>query len=409
MTAAMDTVGGLCAHEGRGAGHDGERRAALWLAGRLAAAGRPARIDTAWVAPEWPLVHALHAALVVAGSVVAAMSAPAGVAVEALAALSIAGDLSQRWRWARRLTPRRATQNVVCPSPHAVPARRVTLVVCARLDAGRAGGAAGPPWRGLWGRLDARLGGHLCHPLAVLELCALALLVVAGVRSAGETGTAVGAVALVPTLVALFTLAALVDLALAPASPGASEATAVAVALELVRTLDLARPRHLDVELVLTGAGQGPALGMDAYVRRERHRRPEEVVVLAVEPCPAGRPYWLVRDGQLAGLRLHPRLVALAAQVSARHPHLAAWARRGHGASDAYRARRSAWPAIAVGARDRDGASGDAHSDRDLAEAVSEGAMRATLELALALVAALDADLAHGEAPTGPGVALAAA
>jgi hypothetical protein len=90
--------------------------------------------------------------------------------------------------------------------------------------------------------------------------------------------------------------------------------------------------------------------------------------------------------------RLHPTLAGLAAQVAPDHdasPH------RGREASGAWRARRARWPAIAVGTLEDEAWSRDSRTDRDTPDRVDPRAMRDGLAFALAIVRALDDDLAE--------------
>jgi hypothetical protein len=389
----------MCAECNRAPGSDAERRVAAWLGEHLRAGGRSARLETVWVRAQWPLVMALHAAAAVAGAVVSVWEPAIGLGVVLVVLASLIGDLLGRWYWLRRLTPRRATQNVVSPPP--APAA-IRLIVCANVDAGRAGAARGDPWA-LWeARLRRALRGHLPSVLGLLTFTVLLLAGVAGARLAGASGQTVGVIQLVPTVIALIAFAALIDIALSDASPGACDnASGVAVALELVRALDAAGLANLEVELVLAGAGDGPALGIAAHLRgRRRERRAEDTVVLSIEACAAGTPCWLARDGQLLPLRYHPRLVALCERIARDERHLQARGLASHGCAQAHPARRIGWPAIALGARDEHGRVPRAHTAADVPELVDERAMATTLELALALVSALDADLGARRVPS---------
>jgi hypothetical protein len=107
-------------------------------------------------------------------------------------------------------------------------------------------------------------------------------------------------------------------------------------------------------------------------VRRSRLRA-EEVAVLHLEPCGSGEARVWTHDGPLIAFALHPRLRKLAEGLAPPH--------RAHGMSGAWVARQRRWPAIALGALPE----GD---DTDAA------AIRRTVDVALQLVARLDADLA---------------
>ncbi len=264
-----DTVAQLVRFERRGPGTDAERRAALWLARRLRAGGREAEVETVWVRPHETAALALHALAGVAGSVLAAFVPIAGVAVLAAALASLVLDVLGRLWLLRRLTFRRATQNVVSPPPPrsgAEPALR--LVVTAAYDAGRTAIVRRDSLARLAARARARLGGRLPGWRGVL-VAATALALAASAGRLATEAQWVAVVQLLPTVVLLVALALLVDAAAGEVSPSASPASAVAVALALVEALDEAPPRHLGVEVLLAGAGTGPALGARASCSRD--------------------------------------------------------------------------------------------------------------------------------------------
>ena len=394
----IDIATGLARFPGRAPGTDSERRAARWLGEVLAAAGRETRFETHWVRPHWPLVHALHAALGVTASLVSVASAPAGLAVAGAALLSLALDGLGLVHLVRRVTPERATQNVVSPPTAATASGReriVRLVICAHYDAPRSGLVFREGVRRAVASAQGAAGGRLPGPLAWLALALALVAAAAGARLGGAGGTGLDVLQLLPTLGLLAALALFVDVALSSPVPGAAEpASGAAVAIALARALDLAPPRRLAVELVLAGAGDGPSLGMRQFVRARRGRwRPEATAVLQVGACARGTPRWWVSDGPLVPLRLHTRLVALAGEVAAEERHLQAAPRRGRGPGAAWRARVAGWPAIAVGCREDPAWPRGARQSTDLPERLDPAAMRASLELGLALVAALDEDL----------------
>ncbi|HEY3020974.1 MAG TPA: hypothetical protein VGJ32_12325, partial [Solirubrobacteraceae bacterium] len=337
MPRVPEIVTALVAVPGRGACTDAERRACALLRDGLRARGRPARLEPHWVRPQWPAAWAAHAALGVLGSLLAVSLPAVGLAIVAATLASYVLDATGRAHVLRALFPRRATQVVV--SEPTGPPRPVRLVIAAAVDAPRTGAIFTDRYARREARARRTLRGHLSSPPAALAFLLLVLTGFAGARLAGAGGQALGAVQLVPSALLLLAAAALVDVALSPPSPGANaDASAVAVALALADALDAAPPRNLDVELVLAGAGDGPALGMRGYVAaRRRTRRPEEVAVLALGPCGGGRPRFFTSEGLLLPLRLHPRLVTLARRAAAAEAHL--------GARPAVRGLTSALPA----------------------------------------------------------------
>jgi hypothetical protein len=389
------TVEGLCGHANRSAGTDAERRAAGWLRERVQASGRDASLEVHWVRPHWSTIHVIHAAVGVAGSLISTTSALAGVIVVGVATLATLAELTGRLPSpARLLSYRRATQNVVSPPPRA-RSRRVRLVIVAAYDAARRGLVFRRPLLRADAALRARTRGWWPSPLAWLALTLAALTVVTGVRAAGYDPSWLAVVQLVPTVLLLVAVAVLADVAFSDPSPDASGASAVAAALALAEQLDEQPLARIDVELVLAGAGDGPALGAGGYIRRRRRRwDPARVAFLELRPCGAGTPAIWVADGPVVPLRLHPRLVELAPGAAADE----VTEQRGRDASAAYRARQAHWPALALGALDEQGVVPHRRSADDEPGTLDPKAMEATVELCTALVAALDEDLARREA-----------
>ena len=133
----MEVIRELCSFEGRGPGTDAERRAANALAGRLRSMGRRADIEPFFSHPQYALVHLVHAALGIAGSLLATVQPAVGFALVLFAAASTYLDLNSRLYLVRSLLFRRVSQNVVSPGTRPdAPAR---LVLMAHYDAARTG------------------------------------------------------------------------------------------------------------------------------------------------------------------------------------------------------------------------------------------------------------------------------
>jgi len=392
MDRMEDIVARLVGVGPRAGGSDAERRAARELQRTLRAAGREAELQTVWVRPAWAATHALHALLGAIGSVLAVLVPVAGAAVLGVALLSLGLELAG-WGWlARRLTPERATQNVVSPAPPAAPFR---LLVTAHYDAGRSGLVYAERLQRLCGRTRGWAHGRVPGPFGWLALALLAALGCATARVAGATGFGVGIVQLLPTVALVIATAAGVDLALSDAGPGASDdATGVAVALALTAALAAEPPRNLAVELVLTGAGDGPGAGLRAHLRaRPDALDPEKTIVLGLRACGAGAPAWLSHEGTLVALPTHRQLAGACARAPGSEAHLGARPVRSHALSPLAPARRVRLPAVTVGARDGLGRAPHARTEHDTPARVDPEAMAATLEYCLALVDTLDAEL----------------
>lgn len=394
----MDIVTGLARVAPRGPGTDAERRAALWLARVLRDdLDREVVTETVWVRPQRHAVLALHALAGVAASVVAASQPAVGLGIAAAALVSWCLDQLGWAHVGRRLTPARATQNLVSPPTAATDSGRqriVRLVIAASYDAPRTGLAHREAVRRVVARARKLTGGRLPGAGALIAASLAAVAGLAGVRLAGSDAGWIGAVALVPTIVLLGAVGVAVDTGLARTGPGASDpASGAAVAIALASALDRDPPRHLGVELVLAGAGDGPSLGMRAFARARRKRyRPQATAVINLAACGRGRPRWWVSDGPLLPLRFHPRMRDLAGRVGG-EPY------RGHEAGGGWRARGVRWPAITIGCLEDDGWPTSSGQASDTPERVDQAALRAALDVALNLVRALDDDLARGQTP----------
>ena len=394
----VEIAAGLAEFEQRAPGSDSERRAALWLRRRLREVGREAVLEPAWVRPQWPWVHSIHAALGLAGAVVAAFQPLAGAIILAVTAASAALDLLGLAHVARRLTPERCTQNLVSPPTEATRAgaqRLVRLMIVAHYDAPRGGLAVRNRPRRLAAAAQRLLRGRLPGLPSLVVIAPALVLAAAGVRLAvpglGWPATA----AVLCTAVLVVALAMLAELGLSPRGPGAGDpASGAGVAVALAAALDRSPPRHLAVELVMAGAGDGPSLGMRAFVRRRRRRyAAEATAVLHLAACGRGRPSWWTVDGPLVSRRLHPRLVAICGEAANDRPDLGATPHRGHGAGAAWRARLARWPAVTVGCLDEDGVVPDVGQASDSAQRLDRRAMDAALSFCLEVVRRLDAEL----------------
>lgn len=369
-------------------GSDAERRAHLAVARRLSDGGRAVELEACWVRPRSELAHALHAGLGVAASVVATSAPAVGLGLALLALASLLLDLSGRAFLLRRLTPERATENVVAADPRGASAPPFRLLLTAHLDAPRGGLRhrlgrlpVGPP--GLW----------MALALAAIAACAVARL------AGNDDATAIGAVQLLPTLVLLAALGLLVDSALsdplpragsaaaAEASPragaaqtaAATDAGATATAdaapsagaagapvpaagpavdalLAVVGALDAAPLPGVAVDVVIAGAGEGQAVGFLDHLRRHRRRFTSERDATAVVELTVadGPPRWWPGDAALLPLAYHPSLLALATAAADEERAVGAEpaARGGRTVGAALRARQRRLPALRISCAD---------------------------------------------------------
>ena len=394
----LETTAALTAFERRGPGTDAERRAARWLAGELRSAGRRARIESFWCRPNWALAHAWHVVLALAGSLLSVSHPTLGAALLTVALLSIVADALSGVSPGRRLTPERASQNVIRKPDDGAEIKPATLIVTANYDAGRAALAYRDPLRraAAWLR---RLAGPLALGwLAWLSLAIVWLLAVAVIRVIEHhPGHILGVIQLAPSIALVLALALLLEAAGAGYGPAAGDnASGAAVAIALVRALDAAPPRNLAVELVLQGAGEGQEIGIRRYLRLHRKElRPENAIIIGISAAGAGRPHWWRSDGRLVPLGYAPRLRALCAKTGA-------GGHRGRGATPALPARAVGLPAIAIGCLDGRGLAPRSHQRADTPEGIDETALDGALHLGLRLVASIDAALDPDPASASP-------
>jgi hypothetical protein len=320
-------------------------------------------VQTLWVHTAWWAPQALAATLGVAASVVGVGTPVVGLSLAAAALLVALIDLTPAAPL-RRLTPARATQNVVS-APAQTPSAAVTLIVTAAVDRRRRGLARRFPG----GVLRWSLGG-----LVLVSACCAA-------RVAGLDAGWLGAIQLLPTLVLLGCLLALLDQAVAEPAAG-DDRGAVAAALALTAELDSSPPARLAVAVVLAGAGGAQSAGLRTWLRARRRRglAGADIALLHLEPTPGEPPSWWSRDGLVISGRLHPQLVRAARAAAADDDKRGAHEHSGIAGTAAATARRDRWPAIAVGVGDAD----------------------AGAAFALALVRELDAELAAAAPDGGP-------
>lgn len=392
---AADTVDALTGFERRGAGTNAERRAALWLGQELRNSRRNASIETFWCRPNWALAHAWHAALALAGSLVSVSSPKVGGAMILVALVSLTVDAVTGVSLGRRLTPERASQNVISHAAGDGPP--IKLIVTANYDSGRTGLVYRQAPRRLTARLR-RLTGRLTPGWqGWLAIATVWVLITAILRDTGATGSGIGVAQVIPTAGLLLAFALLLELASAQFGPGANDnASGVAVALALVRALDVSPPRRVRVEVVLQGAGDGAMTGLAHHIRkRRRELKAASTIVLGIGPCGDGDPSWWESDGSFLPLRYLRRLTQIAERAAGPQTNLGATPHAGRGVSPAFPARFAGLPAITIGCLDGNGLAPRSHQPTDVPDAIRRSSVDKLTEIALTLVDAIDADLAR--------------
>ena len=266
-------IDALAAHGGRLAGTDAERRAAVHLQGLVREGGREAELQPLLVRPRFAAAHAISAAVVVAGSVVAVENPVPGLVLVAAGAASAFLDAAGILHVARRLTGRRASQNV---ESREQAAKAGVLVLVAPYDEGRRA-----PMLAAATRL-------LRDPWLVLLAAMLVILGCCAARAAGAEGTPLTVVQFAPTLLLILAVVVLVDAELSDAAPSPARDAAAVTAIRLASELG-GKLEHFDLWLVLTGSERPFALGMGGWLRQRRKEiDPECAAVVVLGPAGAG-------------------------------------------------------------------------------------------------------------------------
>jgi Peptidase family M28 len=384
--SAKRDIDALAAIEGRVAGSDAERRAARHLEQRLSELGRDAAVETISVFPAWHLAHAIHALVAIAGSVLAVEQPVAGTALAALALASILGDATGAFHLFRRLTGRRASQNVVSVEDGD---KQGTLVLVAHYDAARTGFVFGPRARAGWAALGRPLRRPL-GPLGPLFWSTAAIVACAALRIPGLEGKLLTALQFVPTVVLIVHLPLLVDIALSDPVPGANDnASGVATALRLAERHGGAL-EHFDLWLLFTGSQESFGLGMREFVRRRRGElEPKRTVFLNLDELGTGDLRFARREGLLFTLGSHPQLRRICNEVGEDDPDADVRPVVLRAASDAVTARASGYAAITICARP----APDHHLLSDTPERVEDGALERSLGFCSELIERVDQEL----------------
>ena len=391
----MELIRELCSFEGRGPGTDAERRAANMLAGRLRGLGRRAEIEPTYVHPNYALIHAVHVALALAGSVAAAAEPAIGFALVLFAATSMYLDLNTRLYLVRRLFFRRASQNVV--SPGANPGAPLRVILVAHYDAARSGYVFGERGVKAARRLSER-GRLLLGPWRLIFWGGMApLLPILGARMAGVDAQWLAILQLVPTILLIIAGFLLIDIALSKIVPGAYDnASGVAAVASVADELRTDPPANLDVWVFLTGAEECLDQGMRDWVRahgKELDR--ERTVIVNVDSVSYGSVYYEVSEGPVISYPMDPELVELCealAQTSGADGAPASRPLRSPVTTDAIASVIRGLRTIAITTLDEGVPPPWYHAHTDTPDRVNPGSLTRATEFVVSLVRLLDRD-----------------
>jgi hypothetical protein len=384
---ASAEIEALTAFENRQPGTDAERRAANHLKQTLARLDRDARAEPILVWPRWYLTHLVHALLAVTGSAVSVKNALIGTVLVGVAAISTLGDVTGRLLLVRRLTGRRASQNVVSTEQNGRPG---TLILTAHYDTGRGGAAF------------KRLANRGISPAQPFVAAIVLLVITTAARLAGLDNTVLAIVQFVPTAGLIVSVPYLADIALSGSAPGANDnASGVATVLRLAEryqgSLD-----NLDVWVLLPGAQEAGALGTRAWLKQHRRAlNSRATIVLNVDEVGAGSVRYAAKEGPLIPLRPHKQLLELCRQLERedeedRHYRVeAAPLRR---ATDAHAARARRLPAVTISCAP----APHHHQATDTADNIDPQALERAFGFCSELIELVDEEI-------GPGIAAIAA
>jgi peptidase M28-like protein len=377
----MQEIEGLVAFEGRWPGTDAERRAAQHLEQRLQALGRDADVEPASVYPNYAVTHAIHALLGIVGSVISVYTPVVGLALVLFATISAFGDLTGSLYIVRRLTGRRASQNVTSTESGNKPG---VVILTAHYDAAHTGtvfGRKAVERRATFGKLIRRGLGPFepfFWSLAVILVCTLLRLI-------GFEGTPLTIVQFIPTVVLIASIPLLVDIALSDVVPGANDnASGVATVLRLAERYS-GQLQHFDLWVVFPGAEEGLLLGMREWL--EKHKRDldrERTIFLNVDMAGNGTVRWIEKEGLVMALRYHPTLVELCEEIGdgrgmvSRH------------ATDALVPRSAGFPAITISARNALDYAPNWHQPTDTPDRIDLDSLERTYAFCGALLERLD-------------------
>lgn len=381
----------LVGFDRRWSGTDAERRAAEHLTKRLEKLGRAAEIEPTSVFPGYALTHALHALLAIAGSVLSVYSAVAGAILVLLAAVSTFGDLTGGFFLLRRLTGRRASQNVVSAEDGDKPG---TLILVAHYDAARGGAFFGRRMLERRAVID-RLLRRPIGPFEPIFWSMLVILMCTVLRLAGIEGTALTIVQFIPTVVLIVALPLLVDIALSDVVPGANDnASGVATALRLADRFG-GELENFDLWVLLTGSEEPLLLGMREWMRRHRRELDaRSTAFVCLDRVGAGTVRFTRKEGYLVAHRYHPALLELCGEIADEDAGDAdRYAARGlvsRTATDAYVARSAGFPAVTVSSANALDYSPHYHQPSDTPDHVEDEALERAFGFSSELIERID-------------------
>jgi hypothetical protein len=361
------------------------------LAGRLRGIGRKVEIEPTFVHPQYALVYALHAAIAIAGSIVATAEPAIGFTLVLLAAASAYLDLNTRLYLLRSLFFRRASQNVVSPGTR--PEAPARLILVAHYDAARTGYVFSRGTK-LAKRLSDR-GRLALGPFRIFFWGGLVpLLPILGAQMAGADAQWLSAIQAIPTILLVVASFFMIDIALSAIVPGAYDnASGVAAVLSAAQELDAQAPENLDVWVVLAGSEESLCEGMRSFVRAHRKELDRDrTFIINVDSVSHGQVTYEVSEGAVVSYPLDAQLIELA-EALGEDPRFDARPLRYPLLDDALPARLRRFRAITIRTTEDGLPAPWYHTPDDTPDRVDSEALTRATEFVVGLARLVDRDL----------------
>jgi hypothetical protein len=294
----------------RSSAREGERAAALWVAGELRELGLEPLIGEYRYQHSYALAHGIHEA---AGLLAARLSGRLGAALATAALASLELEASGRRQWLRGLLPKSAGHNVIAHIPGAGP-RAAGLVLVAHLDAANTGWIWNPSLVAL-GAAHARRTHAMAPVMAPVagSLAAVAAGALIGRSRLGRVLRRAGAAGLSAAL------SVCLSVGRGATVPGASDnASGVAALLELARLLSRSPLPGVDVTLLACGSEEAGMGGMRAFLDDHAAGLGADCLVLGVDTLGAGTPIVCSAEGPILTHRYEDSCVELVEEGAAR-------------------------------------------------------------------------------------------
>jgi hypothetical protein len=285
----------------------------------------------------------MHAVLGIAGSLLSVSQPMIGAVLVLIAAVSTFGDLTGSFFLLRRLTPGRASQNVVSREDSGGH-KPGLLVLTAHYDAARTGVVFGRRWLERRAVVSKTLRRPVA-PFGIFFWSLVVILVCALLRLIGIHPLPVTVLQFLATVVLIVAVPLLLDIALSGVVPGANDnASGVATALRLAQRFGGANLlQHFELMVLFTGAEEGFTLGMRSWLRRHKKELDSSTTIfLNIDTVGHGTVRWQSKSGFVFPLAFHPTLIELCKELDERGIAV-------RSITDAYAARAAGYPAMSIG------------------------------------------------------------